>query len=117
MAIKYVNNYGKVSIDDSVIANIACASVMASYGVVGLASRSTKDGIYRLLRIQNMDRGVQVIKNIDGSVSVDISLILEYGVRIAVVCENIIDNVKYNIEKSLNIGVSEVNILVQGIRK
>ncbi|MDD7463745.1 MAG: Asp23/Gls24 family envelope stress response protein [Anaerococcus sp.] len=117
MSIKYVNNYGKVTIDDSVIANIACASVMSSYGVVGLASRSTKDGIYKLLGIHNMDRGVQIERNIDGSVNVNISLILEYGVRIAVVCENIIDNVKYNIEKSLNIGVSEVNIVVQGIRK
>lgn len=117
MAIKYINNYGKVSIDDSVIANIACASVMSSYGVVGLASKSTKDGIYRLLGLNNMHRGVKVEKNIDGSVSINISLILEYGVRIAVVCENIIDNVKYNIENSLNVGVSEVNILVQGIRK
>jgi uncharacterized alkaline shock family protein YloU len=117
MAIKYINNYGKVNIDDSVIANIACASVMKSYGVVGLASRNTKDGIYSLLGIQNMDRGVEVVRNIDGSVSINISLILKYGVRIAVVCENIIEAVKYNIEKSLNIGVSEVNILVQGIRK
>ena len=117
MAIKYLNNYGKVTIDDSVIANIACTSVMESYGVVGLASRSPKDGIYKLLGIHNMDRGVEVIKNIDGSVSVNISLILKYGTRISVVCQNIIENVKYKIEHSLNVNVCDVNILVQGIRR
>ena len=41
---------------------------------------------------------------------------LNNGVRIAVVCQNIIENVKYNVEHSLNVGVSSVNILVQGIR-
>lgn len=116
MAIKYKNNYGKVSISETVIANIAASSVMESYGVVGLASRSTKDGIYKLLGLDNMNRGVKVLRNIDGSVTVDISLILNYGVRIAVVCQNIIENVKYNIEHSLNISVNQVNILVQGIR-
>ncbi|EGC84528.1 Asp23/Gls24 family envelope stress response protein [Anaerococcus hydrogenalis] len=116
MAIKYKNNYGKISISETVIANIAASSVMESYGVVGLASRSTKDGLYKLLGIENMNRGVKVVRNIDGSVSIDISLFLNYGVRIAVVCQNIIENVKYNVEHSLNVGVSNVNILVQGIR-
>ena len=108
MAIKYKNNYGKVSISETVIANIAAASVMESYGVVGLASRSTKDGFYKLLGIDNMNRGVKVLRNIDGTVNIDISLFLNYGV--------IIENVKYNVEHSLNVGVSSVNILVQGIR-
>ncbi|KXA00066.1 hypothetical protein HMPREF3224_00309 [Anaerococcus hydrogenalis] len=116
MAIKYKNNYGKVSISETVIANIAAASVMESYGVVGLASRSTKDGLYKLLGIENMNRGVKVVRNIDGSVTIDISLFLNYGVRIAVVCQNIIENVKYNVEHSLSVGVASVNILVQGIR-
>ena len=115
MAINYKNNYGKVSISEIVIANIAAASVMESYGVVGLASRSTKDGLYKLLGIENINKGVKVVRNIDGSVTIDISLILNYGVRISVVCQNIIENVKYNVEHSVNVGVSNVNILVQGI--
>lgn len=116
MAIRYKNNYGMVSISDTVIANIAASSVMESYGVVGLASRSTKDGLYKLLGLDNMNRGVKVSRNIDGSVTVNISLILNYGVKIAVVCQNIIENVKYNIEHSLHISVNQVNILVQGVR-
>ncbi|WP_073997592.1 Asp23/Gls24 family envelope stress response protein [Anaerococcus urinomassiliensis] len=115
MAIKYVNNYGKVTIDDSVLANIVAATVMESYGVVGLARRSAKDDIYELLRLDNMSKGVQIQKNDDGTINIYVSIFILYGVRIAVVSQNIIDNVKYKVEKSLNVRVKEVNILVQGI--
>ncbi len=117
MAINLKNSYGDISISSEVVANLACASVMESYGVVGLAIRNAKDGIYELLKIENMHKGVEISKNEDESIDVKISLFLQYGVRIAVVAENIIEKVKYNIEKSLGIRVNSVNILIQGIRK
>lgn len=117
MPIKYVNNYGKVTIDDSVISNIAADAVMGSYGVVGLASRSAKDNIYELLRLENISKGVEVNRNDDGTIDVFISIFVLYGIRIAVVAQNIIDNVKYMIEKSLNVRVRNVSVLVQGIDK
>lgn len=117
MSIKYVNSLGKVTIDESVLSNIVAATAMQSYGVVGLATRSAKDDIYKLLRLDNMSKGVEVRRNDDGTISISISIFVLYGVRIAVVAQNIIDNVKYTIEKSLNVRVSEVNILVQGISK
>lgn len=117
MTIKYVNHLGKVTIDDSIITNISVASVMQSYGVVGLASASAKDGIYKLLGVNKMQRGVHIKRLDNGNIEINISLFLKYGVRIPVVCQNIIENVKYNVEKSLNVRVAEVNIFVQGIIK
>lgn len=115
MSIKYVNNLGKITIDDSVISNIVAATVMESYGVVGLASQTTKDDIYQLLKLENMSKGVEIHRKDDGTIAINISIFILYGVRIAVVSQNIIDNVKYTVEKSLNVRVSEVNVLVQGI--
>ena len=115
MAIKYVNNYGKVTIDDSVLANLVAETVMESYGVVGLARRSAKDDIYELLKLENMSKGVEIHKNDDGTINIYVSIFILYGVRIAVISQNIIDNVKYKVEKSLHVRVNEVNILVQGI--
>ncbi|WP_099320645.1 MULTISPECIES: Asp23/Gls24 family envelope stress response protein [unclassified Anaerococcus] len=117
MPVKYVNNYGKVTIDDSVISNIIAATVMQSYGVVGLASRSTKDDIYELLRLENMNKGVEIYKRDNGTIDIYVSIFILYGIRIPVVSQNIIDNVKYKVEKSLNVRVNSVNILVQGIGK
>ena len=117
MPIKYVNNYGKVVIDDSVLRNIVADTVMESYGVVGLARRSAKDNFYELLGLDNMSKGVEVHRNDDGTFDIYVSIFILYGIRIAVVAQNIIDNVKYRIEKSLNIRVRRVNVLVQGIGK
>lgn len=115
MSIKYVNNLGKVTIDDSVLSNIVAETVMESYGVVGLASQTTKDDIYQLLKLENMSKGVEIHRKDDGTIAIIISIFVLYGVRIAVVAQNIIDSVKYTVEKSLNVRVSEVNVLVQGI--
>lgn len=117
MPIKYVNNYGKVVIDDSVLSNIVAATVMESYGVVGLARRSAKDNFYELLGLDNMSKGVEINRNDDGTLDIYVSIFILYGIRIAVVAQNIIDNVKYKIEKSLNVRVRRVNVLVQGIGK
>ncbi|WP_243343036.1 Asp23/Gls24 family envelope stress response protein [Anaerococcus sp. AGMB09787] len=117
MTIKYVNNLGKVTIDDSIITNIAVASVIESYGVVGLASVSAKDGIYELLGINNLQKGVKVQRLDNGTINVSISLFMKFGVSIPVVAQNLIENVKYNIEKSLKVSVSNVDIYVQGIEK
>ena len=84
---------------------------------MGLASRSTKDDIYKLLRLENMSKGVEIHRNDNGTLDINISIFILYGIRIAVVAQNIIDNVKYKLEKSLNVRVSNVNILVQGIGK
>ena len=115
MSIKYVNNLGKVTIDDSVLSNIIAQTVMESYGVVGLASHSAKDDIYQILKLDNMSKGVEIHRKDDGTMAIDVSIFVLYGVRISVVAQNIIDNVKYKVEKSLNVRVSEVNVLVQGI--
>lgn len=115
MSIKYVNNLGKVTIDDSVLSNIVAVTVMQSYGVVGLATQSAKDDIYQLLKLENMSKGVEIHRRDDGTLTINISIFILYGVRISVVAQNIIDNVKYTVEKSLNVRVSDVNILVQGI--
>lgn len=117
MTIKYVNNLGKITIDDSIITNIAVSTVMQSYGVVGLASISAKDGIYELLGINNIEKGVEVERLDNGTINISISLFMKYGVRIPVVAQNIIENVKYNVEKSLKVSVSNIDIYVQGIKK
>jgi len=62
-----------------------------------------------------MSKGVEIHRKDDGTIVINISIFILYGVRIAVVAQNIIDNVKYTVEKSLNVRVSEVNVLVQGI--
>lgn len=113
--MEYVNDFGKVSISTNVIKSIVSNVLKESYGVCGLANISTKDGFYELLGWENSNKGVNVeIK--ENKINIDLSIIIQYGIKISVVCENIINNVKYNVENLTGLGVESVNISVHGIR-
>lgn len=46
----------------------------------------------------------------------DLFVILEYGINISVVAENIIEKVKFNVENLTGLEVEKVNVFVQDIR-
>lgn len=107
--------YGYINIDDDVIATIAGLSAMESYGIVGMASKNATDGFFELLKWDNVSKGVKIYAE-ENEVSIDLHVILEYGVKISVVAENIISKVKFNIENLTGLKVNKVNLYVQGIR-
>lgn len=115
MPIKFNTDLGTVSIDDNVIATISGLSAMESYGVVGMATKNAADGIFELLKGDHFTKGINVVskKNI---ISIDLHIIVEYGVQISVVAKNIKDKVKYNIEEATDLKVDQINIIVEGIR-
>lgn len=115
MSATITNEFGKIVIDNKVIVTLAAESAQESYGIVGLTAQNTKDGIFELLGVENRTKGVDVRVNND-VVDIDLIVMMEYGVRISVVADNIIEKVKYNIEKNTHLKVNSVNIIVQGIR-
>lgn len=115
MAIEIQLDNGIVSIDKEVIAKIAGHSALQSYGIVGMASQSTKEDIFELLKIEYINRGINVEVE-DGHINIDLNVILEYGIKFEVVSQNIIDNVKYNIKTSTGLDVNNVNVIVRGVR-
>ena len=105
MSAKIVNQYGSIEIDKQVISQVAYRAAMESYGLVGLGYKSK--GIVELLKGENAFKGVVVE---------DLYVILQYGTNISTVANNIIDRVKYTVEKITSINVSKIDINVQGIR-
>lgn len=108
-------NLGSIVYDEKVIATLAVESAQESYGIVGLVAQNTKDGIFELLKMENKTKGVSV-RVLENVVDIDLSIMLEFGVRISVVADNIIEKVKYNVEKNTNLKVNSVNIIVQRVR-
>ena len=115
MPAKTNNEYGYINIEDNVIATIAGLSAMESYGIVGMASKNATDGFFELLKWDNLSKGVKVYTN-GYEVEIDLHVILEYGMRISVVAENIIEKVKFNVENLTGLTVKKINVYVQGIR-
>lgn len=84
------------------------------YGIVGMAARGLRDGIAERLNRDNIHRGVSV-SVVDGGLSIGLYIIVEYGVRISEVAQNLMSAVKYGVEKNLGIPVGTVDVFVQGI--
>ena len=107
---------GSIEISPVAIASMASQAVLGCYGVVGMASRTLRDGLAELLHPSDSPKkGVQV-QLIDDRITIDLFVIMEYGVRVSEVAHNVMQSVKFNVEKALGVPVADVNVHVQGLR-
>ncbi len=109
------NKYGTITVSPRVILEIAGNVASNCYGVVGMAARNKKDGIVSLLKSDNMNKGID-IKSADGGITIDIHIIVQYGINIATVSEGVVSRVKYSVEKMTGIKVKRITVKVEGIR-
>lgn len=107
--------FGSIMISDTAIAKIAGRSAMETYGVVGMAAKNAADGLFELLKSDNLTKGIKVICNGD-DISLEIYIITQYGVNISVVAENLKEKVRFNVEKFTGLKVTGIDLIVQGIR-
>ncbi len=105
---------GRIAITDEVIATIAGVAATECYGIVGMSARRLKDGIAELLGRENLSKGVDVIVDQE-SVIVNLNVIVGYGTRISEVARNVKEKVKYTLEGTTGLSVSQVNVIVQGV--
>ena len=115
MAGILANDKGNVYIDKEVVAKIASQAAMECYGLVGMASKNKSTGIVELLQGPNGSKGVKV-DIAEETVSIELFVIIQYGTKISVVADNIIDRVKYYVENQTGLKVSKIDINVQGVR-
>ena len=106
---------GRIEISPHAIATIAGEAVLRCYGVVGVANKNLAGGIADLLQPDRWGRGVVVLVR-DGQVVVDLYVIIQYGTRVSEVAHGVMHGVRYALEQTLGIPVSEVNVHVQGLR-
>ena len=113
--IRLQTEKGEVSISDAALSNITGAAATSCFGVKGMAYRSMTDGLVHLLRREAMSKGVKVTYNEDGTVSIELHIIVENGVNIATVCRSIMSEVKYVVTKNTGVEVREINVCVDSV--
>ena len=109
------NENGNIYIDSEVVARFAGHAALDCFGRVGMASRSMKDGLAKLLRGDNVSRGVTVKKTADGLI-INFHIIVSYGVNIKTVVKNLVSTVKYQVEDYTSMDVKAINVFVEGVR-
>ena len=88
---------------------------MECFGIVGMAMVNMKDGLVKLLKGDNLTRGVNVQIN-DNKITLSFHVIVAYGVSISAVSDNLMSNVKYKVEEFTGMTIEKINIFVEGVR-
>ena len=105
---------GRVRIADNAIVTIVHEAVLSCYGIVDLAPWSIGSAISRRLGFSNEARGID-ISVIDNRVSIELSVVMEYGTPIFTVASNVMQAVKFQVERVLGMDVERVNVNVDGL--
>ena len=113
--IRHDNQEGSVIVSTSVYSDIAGTAAANCFGVKGMAARSVKDGVYRLLRKESASKGVRVQFHEDDSISIDLHIMVDRDVNLTAVGESIISEVRYVVTKCTGTEVRAVNVFVDSI--
>lgn len=108
-----IQENGNVNISDEVISVIASLAASEVKGVFGMAG-GIQGGIAELLGKKNLSKGVKLTA-VDNDVTVDLSIIVEYGVKIPDVAWELQKKVKNEVEAMTGLNVVGVNISVDGV--
>ena len=107
---------GTVSYTEDYLATIAGYSAMECYGLVGMSQKTMTESFTNLFKGENLKKGVKVKTDGSENIVIELYITVKYGVSLAAVAENIIDKVKYTVEKETGLNVASVDIIVQGIQ-
>ncbi|MDF2881057.1 MAG: hypothetical protein K0R54_1614 [Clostridiaceae bacterium] len=112
--IKNEIDMGIVKISDEVVGVIAGLATTEIKGIVGM-SAGLAGGITQILSgKKNISKGVKVSVG-ENSASIDLFVVVEYGIRIPEVAVAVQENVKKAVESMTGLTVSTINIHVQNI--
>ena len=114
--VGFSNENGNISYSEEVLAKIVGLSTMECYGVVGMVSKSASEGLWELMRIENLSKGVKIKLTEDDKLQIELFIMVEYGTKISVISNNIIQKVRYNVENYTGLKVSAITVNVQAVR-
>lgn len=109
------NEYGTINLSREVIAKVASLAASECYGLVGMASKNN-NGIFELLSRSNDFKGIEIQIDENDKITIEMSVIIQYGTKISTVAENIIDTVKYYVENQTGFRVKKIGVSVRGVR-
>ena len=113
--VSHNSENGSVNVSASVYTDIAGTAASNCFGVKGMAARSVSDGVYHLLRKESMGKGVKVDFHEDGTISIDLHIIVDNGVNLNAVGASIISEVRYVVQSTTGTEVKAVNVYIDSM--
>ena len=116
MPIKVKCDLGYIEYADDVLASLAGTATMECYGVVGMVSQGATEGLWELMGIESLSKGVKIQLTSENKLQIELFIMVEYGTKISVISNNIIQKVRYSVENYTGLKVSSITVNVQAVR-
>ena len=102
---------GTLNVSNDVIADLAGYAAMSCYGVVGMAEQASGTESVRLLNGQRLRKGV-IVTNDAQHLVVDLHVILEAGVNMKSVSQNLASSVTFTLKNIAQIDPAQLKIAI-----
>ena len=112
--VRHENENGSVNVSTNVYTDIVGTAATNCFGVKGMAARSLTDGVYHLLRKESVGKGVRVHFNEDGSISIDLHIVVD-NVNMNAAGASIIAEVRHQVTKCTGTEVRAVNVYIDSM--
>ena len=109
-----LSDLGRVAITDDAIAQIVGLTAAECYGVVGMAPRNPRE---KLLTRDRLRQGITVGGSADEGVTIELHVVVEYGLNLAEVASTLRNRVQYEVERLTGLGVAEVDVRIQDVKR
>lgn len=104
---------GSVRINNDAIATIASVAAMEIKGVARMGGSLGKT-LYEICFRRASSKGVRISMR-ENEAKLTVSIVVEYGVDIPRIADEVQDNVKRSVEKMAGLVLSEVDVVVEGV--
>lgn len=109
-----VQGIGCVKIADDVVAMIASLAATEVDGVSAMVGNITNE-LMSKVGMKKLTKGARV-DIVDNVVTIDLTVVLEYGFNIPKTCHLVQNKVKNAVEETTGLTVSDVNVRITGIK-
>lgn len=106
---------GELHVANDVLAEMAGYAARQVYGVVGISTPDTAEGISKLLPLNKMSRGV-VVTDGEHGIHVDVYVIIEYGTNISTVSQNLSEAIEFTLKTYAEVPIEGVEVHVNGVK-
>ena len=115
--LSYETRLGEIKISYEYLAKLIGNAVTSCYGVVGMAPGGKKQQLFNILNKKDYaEKGIVVKGNAD-AITVDLHIIVLYGMNINAIAKSIVNKVKFTIAEATGIKVTKITVKVDGIKE
>jgi uncharacterized alkaline shock family protein YloU len=108
------SSLGRISISHEAVAHIVGRVAAEAYGVVAMAPRSPRQ---KLLSRDRLRQGITVGGSAEDAVTIELSVVVEYGLNLAEVASTLRNRVRYEVERLTGLKVAEVEVRIQDVKR